>query len=102
MTVYVDGIQHYSYCKLRYKDWCHMYADTDEELHAMAAKIGLKREWFQHHNPISKHYDLVPTKRASAIAHGAVEDNDHKHMLRLMDTRYAELKIEKQKSQIEF
>jgi hypothetical protein len=49
-----------------------MYADTLSELHAMARKIGLKREWFQDH-PQLKHYDLVPVKRQKAVSLGAVE-----------------------------
>lgn len=52
--------------------WCHMFADTVEELHAMADKIGMKRAWFQDHKSV-QHYDLVPTKRAAAIRAGAVE-----------------------------
>lgn len=53
--------------------WCHMFADEADclELHEMAQKIGLKREWFQR-----GHYDLVPTKRAMAIRLGAVEVDD--------------------------
>lgn len=48
--------------------WCHMFSDEADcqELHDFAKKIGLKREWFQ-----GDHYDLVPTKRAKAIALGA-------------------------------
>jgi len=55
----------------RYKhQWCHMFADEADclELHRMAQRIGLRREWFQ-----KNHYDLVPTKRAKAIALGAIE-----------------------------
>jgi hypothetical protein len=26
---------------------CHLFADTEEELHAMAAQIGLDRRWHQ-------------------------------------------------------
>lgn len=52
--------------------WCHMWADKDEELHEMAAKLGLKRSWFQPHHRVS-HYDLVPSKRALALRLGAVE-----------------------------
>lgn len=52
--------------------WCHMWADTLEELHAMADKIGMKRAWFQNHR-LLPHYDLVPTKRDAAIRHGAIE-----------------------------
>lgn len=47
----------------------HMLADTLPELHAMAGRIGLKREWFQSHG--TPHYDLTQTKRALAIAAGA-------------------------------
>lgn len=51
--------------------WCHMVSDQGPdapELHAMAAKLGLKRAWFQ-----GDHYDLVPTKRAAALSAGALE-----------------------------
>ena len=72
MAVYVD--------KLRDWGWklgksCHMIADTNEELHAFAASIGLKRTWFQ---PSSSgpHYDLTEGKRAQAVEKGAVELED--------------------------
>lgn len=55
--------------------WCHLWTDGGvEELHAFAAKIGLKRSWFQD-RPRFPHYDLVPSKRALAIALGAKEIN---------------------------
>lgn len=46
----------------------HMIADSDEELHAMAAKIGLKREWYQ-----GGHYDVSKRVRGTAIFYGARE-----------------------------
>lgn len=50
-----------------------MWADTEEELHEMADKIGLKREWFQPYPEHSiPHYDLVPSRRLRAIKLGAV------------------------------
>lgn len=50
-----------------------MWADTVEELHTMADRIGLKREWFQPRPEHSiNHYDIVPTKRALAIKYGAI------------------------------
>lgn len=56
--------------------WCHMGTDdhTDAglaELHTMAARIGLRRSWFQD-KPRFPHYDLTPPKRTAAIAAGAV------------------------------
>lgn len=59
----------------------HLYADTEEELHALAAKIGLKRTWCSDRTqPDSAllHYDLSPAKRKQAIAVGAVPV-DHEH-----------------------
>lgn len=48
-----------------------MVADTLEELHAMAAGIGMKRAWFQ---PRSfPHYDVSQERRRIALGLGAVE-----------------------------
>ena len=52
--------------------WCHMWSDDVEALHAMARRIGMRREWFQD-RPGFPHYDLVPTRRAAAIRLGAIE-----------------------------
>lgn len=48
----------------------HLMADTLDELHAFAKRLGLKREWFQNH-PMHPHYDLTPGKHAQAVALGA-------------------------------
>jgi len=52
--------------------WCHLTADTVDELHAFAARLGLKRAWFQDHSR-HPHYDLTPGKRAQAVRMGAIE-----------------------------
>lgn len=75
--IYVDAIQHYPQCQLRYKDWCHMAIDASlEELHAIAAKLGLRRAWFQN-KPTHPHDDLTPAKRALAIWLGAQAISTH-------------------------
>ena len=50
-----------------------MAADTLDELHAMARKIGMKRSWFQNKNERHPHYDLVKSRRDKAVALGAIE-----------------------------
>lgn len=53
---------------------CHMIADTDDELHAMADRIGVSRRWWQSPDKTSgSHYDIALSKRALAVAAGAVE-----------------------------
>lgn len=47
--------------------------ESVEELHEMAARIGMKREWFQGHDPRSPHYDVTPPKRKLAVENGAIE-----------------------------
>lgn len=62
MTVYVDDMR----APFGRMIMCHMVADTDDELHAMANKIGVARKWFQR-----DHYDIALSKRTLAIAEGA-------------------------------
>lgn len=50
---------------------CHMIADTPEELHDMARRIGMKRSWFQ--SGSFPHYDVSRTRRAMAVKLGARE-----------------------------
>lgn len=50
---------------------CHMLADTDDELHAMADKLGVSRRW--HQNTKYSHYDICKSKRALAVSFGAIE-----------------------------
>ena len=73
--ILVDGIQEHEAPGLRYKRWSHMVSTVDAaELHAFAARLGLKRAWAQlRPNASAAHYDIIPTKRALAIRFGARE-----------------------------
>lgn len=54
-------------------EWCHMEADTREELDAMADRIGLRRSCIQKPgHPVYEHYDVTRPMRARAIAAGAI------------------------------
>lgn len=75
MTVYVDDMSapfKPGHAPGRTYVMCHMMADTEEELHAMADAIGVARRWFQR-VPSGNHYDITKAKRKSAVARGAVE-----------------------------
>lgn len=52
--------------------WCHLWSDDIEALHAMAERLGMRREWFQD-RPGFPHYDLPPFRRERALALGAAE-----------------------------
>lgn len=69
MAVYVDDMQA-GYGRMK---MCHMVADTDEELHAMAANIGVARHWHQKHGTPQSHYDICLSKRVLAVHYGAQE-----------------------------
>ena len=69
MTVYVDDMRA-GYGRMK---MCHMVADTSEELHAMAAKIGIDRRWHQKTGTPQSHYDICLSKRALAVQFGAQE-----------------------------
>lgn len=72
--ILVDAIQSYE-TPLRFKMWCHMVSTVDEaDLHAFAARIGMKRSWAQLRPKASAaHYDLVPRRREHALRLGAVQ-----------------------------
>lgn len=69
MAVYVDDMQ----APYRRMIMCHMVADTHDELVAMADRIGVARRWIQKPGTPSEHFDICQTKRALAVANGAVQ-----------------------------
>jgi Protein of unknown function (DUF4031) len=68
MSVYVDQAVH----RFRHTLMCHMLADSPEELHEMAARIGMARKWYQR-EASTPHYDISKEMRSAAIAAGAIE-----------------------------
>lgn len=75
MTVYVDDMYLYPMGQFGNMKMSHMVADTEEELLAMADRIGVRRKWIQHQK-MGKgwvHFDIAISKRALAVQYGAVE-----------------------------
>lgn len=87
MTVYVDDARIPARVGRLSSTWSHLFADTEDELHAFAARLGLRRSWFQDPTKTGKpfkakpgsraaqnwHYDVTEGKRRQAVALGAVE-----------------------------
>ncbi len=81
MSVYVDDFRIPARIGRLSARWSHLTADDREELHAFAARLGLRRAWFQTCKntracPSERcphwHYDVTDSKRAQAIRLGAV------------------------------
>jgi len=77
VTVYVDDVRH----EFGRMVMCHMWADSDDELLAMADRIGVARKWIQGHPVLSfgkhrsaswVHFDISLGCKAKALAAGAV------------------------------
>jgi hypothetical protein len=69
MAVYIDD------CRIpwRGEEWSHLVADTTEELHAFAVRVGLDARRFHHRptRPWKDHYDVPEAIRGQAIRLGA-------------------------------
>lgn len=76
---------------LRWTRWSHLMSDvSNEELHAFAQRIGLKREWFQDvpgARSYLSHYDVTPPLRLRALRSGAVEVTSREMVLRVRFAR---------------
>lgn len=71
MTIYVDDMRACTPTRnWKYASSCHMIADSIDELHIFAGKIGLRRSWFQ--NGRLPHYDLTVKRRIIALKRGAI------------------------------
>lgn len=66
VAVYVDNAR----VKWRGHEWCHLVADSIQELHDFAFALGLRRAWFQGAASYP-HYDVTLQTRARALELGA-------------------------------
>ncbi|AZO04553.1 DUF4031 domain-containing protein [Mesorhizobium sp. M2A.F.Ca.ET.043.02.1.1] len=81
MSVYVDNMR----APFGKMVMCHMWADTRAELFAMADRIGVQRKWFQRPAGTGlpgmdaswEHFDIAQSKRALAVAAGAIETDKY-------------------------
>jgi hypothetical protein len=88
VTVYVDDFRRDAVVRGSRGRWSHLLADEEAELHSFAARLGLRREWFQDPRvgqpgraavPRDSlagefwHYDVTEAVRQRAIRAGAVE-----------------------------
>jgi hypothetical protein len=76
VSCYVDTVRSYPGAGLRFTEYCHLLADSREELHAMAQAVGMPRRAFQDHR-WRWHYDLPAPLRERAVAAGAREVTMH-------------------------
>ncbi|WP_229656568.1 DUF4031 domain-containing protein [Burkholderia pseudomallei] len=67
LGVYVDNAR----IAWRGRRWCHLVADSLDELHRFATSLGLKRGWFQAQASLP-HYDVTVEIRDMAISRGAL------------------------------
>ena len=91
MSVYVDSLK--TCIKNRnwkYRQACHLIADTLKELHDFARKIKMPILWFRNRQDMP-HYDLTAGKRTKAIRAGAIEISSKELVNRLSKNRKARL-----------
>lgn len=70
MTVFIDDMYLYPMGQFGRMKMSHLIADTDDELHAMAQRVGVARKWWQNVTSGS-HYDICMSAREKALEYGA-------------------------------
>jgi len=88
LAVYVDNAR----IAWRGRRWCHLVADSLDELHGFAKSLGLKRGWFQAQASLP-HYDVTVEVRDVALSRGAMQADR-----RTLVLRGRQLKLELQES----
>jgi hypothetical protein len=96
MAVYVDN----ELIPWRGQVWCHLVADTPDELHRFARKLGLKPSWFQV-DSVYPHYDVTASIREKALQLGAV-DSDRATIIACAKRLKKRIEIESRQEQTSF
>jgi hypothetical protein len=78
MAVYVDD----AVTLWRGQRWAHLMADTLDELHAFAERLGLRRDRFQDKTS-GAHYDVPAPLREEALRLGAVAISRHRDRVQM-------------------
>lgn len=88
MTAYVDELQDWGWKMYGRKvDSCHLIADTPEELHAFASRLGCQRRHAQTSRMGNLHYDLTRSRRAQALLLGAKQLDRRDYVNKLRELR---------------
>ena len=94
MSVYVDDA--YIPAKVRSgrlthdSTWCHLTADSTEELVAFAVSLGLQAKYIQYPGTWKEHFDVTAPKRKLAVAKGAVEVSYRVRIMQMAERRMQE------------
>lgn len=84
--IYVDEVTTYPASMVKGEasrwglEWSHLWSDLpgkagENELRDFARRCRLSQRWCQTHHERFHHFDIVPSRRARAVALGAVEVN---------------------------
>ena len=68
MAIYVDRAK----VSFQGREWCHLMADTLEELHQFARQLDIDARLF-HRTASYPHYDITLEMRILVIEHGAID-----------------------------
>lgn len=86
MSVYVDDMR----APFGRMVMCHMFADSRDELLAMALRIDVPFKWLQNAGERHEHFDLSLSKRALAVKAGAIAITQRKLALLIRERVLAE------------
>jgi hypothetical protein len=93
VACYVDRLIDYTgRVAYRHKVWCHLVADSDDELVACADELGVSEAWLQGTRGWDSHFDLPAPLRPVARSLGAI-DVDFRFMGRRTRARRAALRL---------